>query len=158
MGKLIDETGNRHGRLTVLSRVDNQGTRAMWLCECDCGNTIEVSGKALRTEHTKSCGCYRAEVTAPRQGKANTIHGNSRTKGYNRYHSRLREIREIRQRPAWADMDKIREIYVNKPEGCHVDHIIPLKGKLVSGLHVENNLQYLSAEENMRKHNTFKVA
>lgn len=158
MGKLIDETGNKYSRLTVLSRVENQGTRAMWKCECDCGNITEVSGKQLRTGHTKSCGCYRAEVTAPAQGKANTIHGQSRTKGYHRYHSRLREIREIRQRPQWADMDAIREIYVNKPEGCHVDHIIPLKGKLVSGLHVENNLQYLSAEENMRKHNTFKVA
>jgi len=53
-------------------------------------------------------------------------------------------------------MNKIREIYVNRPEGYHVDHIIPLRGKTVSGLHVENNLQYLPALENMKKHNTFK--
>ena len=89
MGKLIDETGNKYSRLTVLSRVENQGTRAMWKCECACGNIVEVSGKRLRTGHTKSCGCYRAEVTAPAQGKANTIHGQATTQEYRNYHGMI---------------------------------------------------------------------
>jgi hypothetical protein len=155
MGKFIDMTGRRFTRLTVIARVENYGTRAAWRCACDCGNFIVADGKKLRTEHTKSCGCYRIEVTAPKQGKLNLKHGQSRTRGYARFQSRLREIAEIRQRPKWADMNKIREIYVNRPEGFHVDHIIPLRGKYVCGLHVENNLQYLTASENMRKHNTF---
>ncbi len=155
MGIFQNIAGNKYGRLTVVSRAPNEGTRASWNCLCDCGNSVIVSGKKLRTAHTKSCGCYRKEVTCPAQGKANTKHGQARTKGYARFHSRMRELAEIKQRPLWADMNKIREIYVNRPEGCHVDHIIPLRGKTVSGLHVENNLQYLPAMENMKKHNTF---
>lgn len=156
MGKLIYMVGKRYSRLTITSRAENEGTRASWNCVCDCGNTITLNGKQIRSGHTKSCGCYRKEVTAPAQGKSNIKHGLSRTKGYARFHSRLREIAEIRQRPIWANLKKIMEIYMNRPEGYHVDHIIPLRGKTVSGLHVESNLQYLPALENMKKHNTFK--
>lgn len=56
---------------------------------------------------------------------------------------------------SWADISKIKEIYTKCPEGYHVDHIIPLQGELVCGLHVENNLQYLLAEDNIKKSNKF---
>ena len=57
--------------------------------------------------------------------------------------------------PAWANKEKILKIYTNCPKGHHVDHIIPLNGKTVSGLHVEGNLQYLTKENNLRKNNKF---
>jgi len=47
----------------------------------------------------------------------------------------------------------IRQIYLARPDGFHVDHIVPINGKNVSGLHVPWNLQYLPASENHRKLN-----
>ena len=58
--------------------------------------------------------------------------------------------------PAWADLEKINLIYSLCPNGYHVDHIIPLQGETVCGLHVENNLQYLTAAENLAKSNKFE--
>ena len=76
MGKIIDMIGEKHNRLTVISRADNGGTRASWYCLCDCGNTTVVIGKKIRTGHTKSCGCFRKDNTAA-QG-----HKNKHSLGY----------------------------------------------------------------------------
>lgn len=64
-----------------------------------------------------------------------------------------RKARVRKQTPPWADLNKIREIYFNRPDGHHVDHIIPIQGRNVSGLHVPWNLQYLPAIDNLKKSN-----
>jgi hypothetical protein len=76
-------------------------------------------------------------------------------RAYSRYRTALKKARKIQATPAWADKKKIKQIYDNCPPGFHVDHIVPLKGKTVCGLHVETNLQYLPARENMKKSNKF---
>lgn len=55
----------------------------------------------------------------------------------------------------WANLDKIKDIYANCPEGFEVDHIVPLQGVDVCGLHCENNLQYLPMSVNRSKSNKF---
>lgn len=54
---MVDEVGNRHGKLLVIAEADNLYGRTAFLCKCDCGNELIVNGKSLRSGNTKSCGC-----------------------------------------------------------------------------------------------------
>lgn len=61
----IDETGKKYGRLLVIERVKKENNKnAYWLCKCDCGNEVIVAGNNLRNNSTKSCGCYRTELSS----------------------------------------------------------------------------------------------
>lgn len=70
----------------------------------------------------------------------------------------IRNTLKLSRIPKWADIDKIKAVYKECPEGYHVDHIVPLQGKTVCGLHVENNLQYLLAKDNLTKGNKWEVS
>lgn len=74
-----------------------------------------------------------------------------------RFHSAKYRASKLKATPIWADEDAINLVYLNCPSGYHVDHIIPLQGTHVSGLHVHTNLQYLSAKENIQKSNSFSI-
>ena len=61
---------------------------------------------------------------------------------------------KLRATPKWAELDKILKIYKAAQElGMHVDHIVPLQGKTVCGLHCWHNLQLLNASINSSKSN-----
>lgn len=62
----------------------------------------------------------------------------------------------IYRTPKWANINKIVSFYNNRPNGHHVDHIIPLNGRLVSGLNIIENLQYLPIAENLSKSNKYE--
>lgn len=60
---------------------------------------------------------------------------------------------KIRATPPWVDKAAIEDFYSRCPNGMTVDHVVPLQGELVSGLHVPWNLQYLTPVENSSKGN-----
>lgn len=62
MGKKIDLTGKRFGRLVVINEYISNTRESQWLCKCDCGTlTKPIFASNLRRGHTKSCGCIHSE-------------------------------------------------------------------------------------------------
>ena len=60
---LIDLTGKRFGKLTVIERTQNDlSYGSKWLCRCDCGNTVVVLSNNLRRGNTRSCGCLKLDL------------------------------------------------------------------------------------------------
>jgi len=78
------EPGDQFNRLTVisLSRKDKHGN-LYWLCKCNCGNQVVVRAGNLRTNHTKSCGCFMKERSKEICIERNLKHGLSDTRLYN---------------------------------------------------------------------------
>lgn len=80
---------------------------------------------------------------------------------FNAYFAKHKMLRK-KATPAWADMEEIKRIYemasfMTRHTGIphQVDHIYPIKGKTVSGLHVETNLRVIPAKENRSKSNKY---
>ena len=91
-------------------------------------------------------------------------------KGYKdnpgKYHAKTmaRRAAKYNRTPSWANMSTIRRIYelchmISEDTGIvhHVDHIIPMLGKNISGLHVHQNLQILPATDNWAKGNRYAI-
>lgn len=76
MPKLIDLTGQRFGRLTIVERAENIGRTTRWRCVCDCGNETVARQPDLRSGRTRSCGCLFSEQLAER----NATHNLSKTR------------------------------------------------------------------------------
>lgn len=65
MGRLIDLTGQKFGRWTVINRApNNRANNTMWWCACECGTERAVTGDDLKSGKSFSCGCKRSETTA----------------------------------------------------------------------------------------------
>lgn len=83
MNRLIDLTGQRFGRLSVVCKCgsDKYGA-ALWQCKCECGKTVTKRGSALRAGHAKSCGCLHDELSSLRMAEQNRTHAMSNTRLY----------------------------------------------------------------------------
>ena len=96
MAVLIDLTGQKFGRLTVLSRDPQSPLKAIrWLCRCDCGKESSVFGANLRRNHTVSCGCVRAENSYLNTRK----HGHATNKGFTGAYKSWAKMRERVKNP-----------------------------------------------------------
>lgn len=109
------------------------------------------------------CNDCRSSIGKTRRSN-NLVYYRFKGNEYRKNHLSSYAFREARRRatkynatPSWANSFKINEIYNNRPEGYHVDHIVPLSNSKVCGLHCEYNLQYLPVLENIRKNNTFNI-
>jgi hypothetical protein len=81
MGRKVNLINQNFGRLTVIREIGtNKNRRVIWECLCECGAITKVVGRDLRNGHTKSCGCYRAELSTKKfrkHGKHNSAEYNS---------------------------------------------------------------------------------
>ncbi len=67
-----DLIGLRFGRLVVVGLIGPAKYRqTLWLCTCDCGNSVQIKGSRLTSGGTQSCSCLQKEWRA----KANRTHG-----------------------------------------------------------------------------------
>lgn len=79
------------------------------------------------------------------------------------FYGNLRRAALLCRTPAWSDLNAIEEVYRDAAEfrqagiDVDVDHVIPLQGKLVSGLHVPNNLRVCLSSNNRSKSNHFQI-
>lgn len=138
MGFYFNGKPCRHGHISV--RYTKNGT---------CVGCVRM--EAYRSK-------YRERSRAERSTEEGRATVRDRTKRWNktpkgrayRYRSRRRTKRAT---PKWADLKVIDSFLMTRPDGYHLDHIIPLRGKRVCGLHVLENLQFIPAEENKNKSN-----
>ena len=62
MTRVVDMTGQAHGRLTVLERAGSDRAGALWRCRCTCGAETIARGHHLRSGRIASCGCLNVET------------------------------------------------------------------------------------------------
>lgn len=87
------KNGTRFGELLVLERLENKVMKTknsitsipMYLCECKCGNQVEVQGRYLLDGRTKSCGCLRQKNFLDKNTHKNTTLSSSNKKLYKIY-------------------------------------------------------------------------
>lgn len=76
MGRFIDLTGKKFGRLTAIEKAYKKGNEWYWKCECECGNTVYIRGVSLREGVTRSCGCLKQESDRSPKGNVKNEIGN----------------------------------------------------------------------------------
>lgn len=118
------------------------------------GRKYAAEYRAKNPEKAKlSKAAYRAKF--PERQSAAFKEWRLRNPGKDRARCAKRRANKLRATPAWADMEIMEMVYAEaKQRGLDVDHIIPLAGRNICGLHVYWNTQLLTRSQNARKRNS----
>ena len=165
--KLIDLTGKRFGRWTVLRRNTEEQKRRrtpqlLWACQCDCGTVKEaVYGNALVNGASQSCGCLKSELTAPAQepdhlqrGFQSPVYRAWRTlksKCFNPNHAHYANNggKGITMHPDWiSDFEAFASYIGPKPSKKHILVRLDLEGHYAPG-----NVKWADSTEHVRIRN-----
>lgn len=140
--------------------ISERYTRNSGCVQCLCPPKKPKKSEIEIKENLKKYQKFYA-ITYAEQKRKNTkqwaINNHEKAKLNSKISQANRRARKLNATPTWANKITIKEIYKNCPTGHDVDHIIPLAGKFVCGLHVENNLQYMISKENKIKSASFDI-
>lgn len=172
-----DISGRRFGRWMVVRRAGakwiGNRKRIVWLCRCDCGKSRKVMGSLLRSGESQSCGCLcrdnRSTGRTPEEEIAIRRERSRLCARKNPARVKANKIKYETKReqatPAWLTDDdwsemnalyeRARELTRKTGVPHQVDHILPIDGQTVSGLHVPANLQVLTQADNVSKSNIY---
>lgn len=125
-------------------------------CQIQSGSNWKTSNREKCIEYQKFWYLNRndkakANTRARAKARYDRVKGTEKHLSISLAATRRRQCRKIRATPPWVDHSEINKIYLNRPKGYEVDHIVPLRGKTVCGLHVPWNLRYLPKTENCRR-------
>lgn len=171
--RTLDLSGKTINRWTVLGFAGLKKGHSSWKAKCSCGTERVISGPSVLAGQTKSCGCLPKEAKATGRTPEEELEiRRLRSRLSNRKNpARVKankikyETKRTAATPRWvteAELQAMNELYeraraLTRETGIRhqVDHIIPLNGKTVSGLHVLGNLQILTQAENVSKSNRY---
>lgn len=171
--RVRDLTGRRFARWTVLESAGRDGRRSTWKCRCDCGTERTLAGVSLSAGQTLSCGCLVTDLLSLDMTPTERLdHKRAQARESNRRNPARIKANKIkyekklsRATPSWLtakDWEEMNAVYemarrLTRETGIRheVDHIYPINGKTVSGLHVPKNLQVLTQSQNVSKSNRY---